>query len=152
MDKELQNKLFEKYPSIFVEKDLPVSKSCMGRGIETGNGWYDIIDDLCGTLLWIEKKSGIKMVAKQVKRKFAALRFYLPCDSEIDKGNCDKADFERWMLIATTFLDGYERSSSHTCEYCGCYIEEKIVDALTGWHYAACKECYLKNKKKEDEL
>lgn len=50
MKAELQNKLFEKYPKIFAQKDLPATQTAMCWGITCGDGWYDIIDTLCETI------------------------------------------------------------------------------------------------------
>jgi len=50
VNKELQNKLFEKYPKIFGQKDLPMTQTAMCWGISCGDGWYNIIDNLCGHL------------------------------------------------------------------------------------------------------
>ena len=47
MKAELQKKLFEKYPEIFVQKDYTIQQSAMPFGIECGDGWYNIIDTLC---------------------------------------------------------------------------------------------------------
>ena len=47
MNQELQKKLFEKYPEIFVQKDYTIQQSAMPFGIECGDGWYNIIDTLC---------------------------------------------------------------------------------------------------------
>ena len=47
MKKELQDKLFEKYPRIFKQKDLSSQETVMCLGITCGDGWYDIIDTLC---------------------------------------------------------------------------------------------------------
>ena len=47
MRKELEDKLFNKYPEIFKQKDLPARETCMCWGITCGDGWYDIIDNLC---------------------------------------------------------------------------------------------------------
>ena len=40
------NKLYEKYPKIFGEKDLPASQTCMCWGISVGDGWYWLIDNI----------------------------------------------------------------------------------------------------------
>lgn len=50
MKEELQKKLFEKYPKIFGQKDLPMTQTAMCWGISCGDGWYDIIDTLCAHL------------------------------------------------------------------------------------------------------
>ena len=50
MKEELQKKLYEKYPLTFADKDKSAQESCMYWGIDTGDGWYDLIDDLCSKL------------------------------------------------------------------------------------------------------
>jgi hypothetical protein len=47
MNSELQNKLYEKYPQLFVNKDKTPMQSTMCFGIECGEGWYDILSSLC---------------------------------------------------------------------------------------------------------
>ena len=47
MNRDLQQKLFDKYPKIFQDRELGVSQSCMAWGPEVGDGWYSIIDLLC---------------------------------------------------------------------------------------------------------
>ena len=50
MKPELQNQLYAKYPAIFRDKDLPMSQTCMCWGIETGDGYYGVLDHLCYAL------------------------------------------------------------------------------------------------------
>ena len=58
MKAELQKQLYEKYPKIFRQKDLPMNQTCMCWGIEVGEGWYNIIDTLCGLIQWhIDQKN-----------------------------------------------------------------------------------------------
>jgi hypothetical protein len=105
MKQELQEKLFSKYPKIFGDRTKPMTETCMCWGIETGCGWYDLIDTLCESLTYtyttsIEvdeedgKRLGIKpyksevgdsyyftveppqVIATQVKEKYGTLRFY----------------------------------------------------------------------------
>lgn len=52
MKQELQQKLFDKYPKLFRQKDLSMNETCMCWGIETGDGWYSLIDSLCSHLQW----------------------------------------------------------------------------------------------------
>ena len=52
MKKELQDKLYEKYPKLFGQKDLSMRYTAMCWGIETGNGWYNIIDNACRIIQW----------------------------------------------------------------------------------------------------
>ena len=47
MDKNFQEKLFDKYPKIFRQKDLSMKETAMCWGISCGPGWYNILDCLC---------------------------------------------------------------------------------------------------------
>ena len=47
MNQRLQDKLYEKYPKIFGQKDLDMMQTAMCWGIDCGDGWYNIIDTLC---------------------------------------------------------------------------------------------------------
>ncbi len=50
MNKELDEKLCEKYPLIFRDRHADPSKTCMYWGFACGEGWYNIIDNLCGCI------------------------------------------------------------------------------------------------------
>ena len=50
MNDENTKRLYQKYPKIFVEKDLPMTQSCMAFGVACGDGWYTILDTLCGAI------------------------------------------------------------------------------------------------------
>ena len=50
MKAELQEKLFAAYPNIFAQKDLDMTKTAMCWGVSCGDGWYDLIDELCGNI------------------------------------------------------------------------------------------------------
>ena len=113
MSPELQNKLYSKYPKIFVDKDKSMQESCMCWGIETPDSWYDIIDTLCHALTYtystsldIDKEDAehlnIKpirfrdedsyiysvecpqVIAEQVKEKYGTLRFYFRLENNDD--------------------------------------------------------------------
>lgn len=92
MKDELQNKLFDRYPAIFAECSLPDNESAMCRGIEVGDGWFDLIDALCARLQWATDHDGApQVVATQVKEKFGRLRFYRYEASEQQVGMIDLA-------------------------------------------------------------
>jgi hypothetical protein len=113
MNQELQEKLYNKYPKIFVDKDKSMQESCMCWGIETPDDWYNIIDTLCHALTYtyttylnIDKEDaehlGIKptryrdednyiysvecpqVIAEQVKEKYGTLRFYYRLEYSAD--------------------------------------------------------------------
>lgn len=47
MNKELDEKLCEKYPLIFRDRNGDMRETCMCWGFEHGDGWYNIIDLMC---------------------------------------------------------------------------------------------------------
>jgi len=104
---ELQNKLFEKYPKIFRQKDLPKTETCMCWGIACPDKWYDLIDALCKQIqMYVNQqrkalnrtKSLIsindypQVEATQVKIKFGGLRFYHDHHSEYVRGLVSMAE------------------------------------------------------------
>ena len=94
MNEKLTKQLFDKYPLIFQNKDLPDSKSRICDGFRCDDGWYDLIDILCATLevpktfvnqipCWADdypheyfRFFWPQVVAFQVKEKLARLVFY----------------------------------------------------------------------------
>jgi len=123
MNQELQNELFEKYPEIFAEKDLDMSVTCMCWGIETGDGWYKLLDSLCANLDHSMRNGHPQVVATQVKEKFGDLRFYV-----------DNADeYQRGMITLA------ETMSECTCETCGAIGTMKADPR--GWVSTLCDDC-----------
>lgn len=137
MNSELQQKLFEKYPEIFRQKDLDKTVSAMCWGISCGDGWYDLIDCLCWQIKnrvenvnRRKKEDEEKLIceAVQVKEKFGGLCFYTYGGDE--------------------FIDGVislaETLSYQTCSDCGKPSEKN--DEHRGWIYTRCKECKDKHQ------
>ena len=113
MDKQLQEKLFEKYPKIFKQRHLPNTETSMCYGIQCPDNWYDLIDTLCACIQQyiqfkdneidkeIEKFKGslyprefkrIICQATQVKTKFNMLRFYVTGRDDYIKGLIQMAE------------------------------------------------------------
>ena len=110
MKDELQKQLFDKYPDLFKEKDLPPSQSNMCFGFECDGGWYNLIDTLCSliqneqTYRLNQKDSNYSPVrVNQVKEKFGMLTIYY-------RGGDDYTD--GIFRMAQTM-------SACTCEVCG---------------------------------
>jgi hypothetical protein len=130
MTKELQNKLFEKYPELFVQKGLSPSESPMAWGITCGDGWYDIIDTLCHRIVSYTKNKSKHLTSEannvgeivvevvQVKEKFGTLRFYI---SEGDD-------------VIYELINFAEEMSAVTCEVCG----SPGVMRNRGWMQTLC--------------
>ena len=142
MNQELTNKLFEKYPKIFRQKDLSMKETCMCWGIECGDGWYMLIDKLCSNLQWNTDQNNHKyddgkdsypqIEAVQVKEKFGGLRFYV-------QGSIDKQDGVIWFA---------ESLSYEICEKCG---STDNVSQTKGWITTFCKKCMDENTKRRGE-
>jgi hypothetical protein len=129
MKPELQKKLYDKYPEIFAQKDLPMDRTCMCWGIAVGDGWYDIIDNLCDNIMKIQKEKNLKPIeAAQVKEKFGGLRFYVnTCDNDIDN-----------------VIREAEDASYKTCEECGATEE---IGSTKGYILTLCKSCAKEGKR-----
>jgi hypothetical protein len=140
MKQELQDKLFEKYPRIFAQKDLSMQETCMCWGITAGDGWYNILDVLCyniqfyldqknaeGEFKHLKKylKDDYKVIpqleAVQVKEKFGGLRFYADGGDEFVSG-----------LIRMA-----EAIAFQTCEECGAIGSQNTE----GWIHTLCNCC-----------
>ena len=109
MRDDLDRQLCEKYPKIFADRHASMIETAMCWGFEHGDGWYQIIDSLCGNIQnhidWQEKmgKSVPQVVATQVKEKFGTLRFYYDGGDDYISGLVSMA--ESWSALA--------------CEECG---------------------------------
>ena len=104
-------------------------ESCMAWGIECGDGWYWLINELCKMLQWdIDNNEQPQIVAAQVKEKFGGLRFYI--NSGTDK---------QYAMINFA-----ESMSYGICEICG---TTENVGQTEGWISSLCKKCAEKNEK-----
>ena len=129
MKVELQNKLFEKYPKIFRQKDLPMNETCMCWGVDTGDGWYNVIDVLCHQIQWHldhnlrddQEHEQARVEATQVKEKYGTLRFYYNGGDEFINGLV-------WMA---------EAMSGRTCEECAA----PGTSNNDGWIHTLCEPC-----------
>jgi len=120
MKEKLSNKLREKYPNLYQNYGGDPRKTCMAWGVECGDGWYQLIDELSAKL------EPLGVVAAQVKEKFGGLRFYLETGSD-----------EAWDLVSKA-----EEQSLKTCERCG----EKGRPRGGGWIKTLCDECEEKDR------
>ena len=137
MKKELQDCLFEKYPLIFIQKSLTPQETAMCRGIACNDGWYNLLDVLCGNIqnhlqnLNRGKVADQQLVceAVQVKEKYGGLRFYITGGDDYIKG-----------LIGMT-----ESMSYKTCSVCG---NKSNPSKGRGWIYTLCSHCKKKKYEK----
>ncbi len=107
MDKRLDKLLVESFPILYGNRNKSVTQSCMGWGFDVDDGWFLIIWELSKRLEEINntelKEAEFKIVANQVKEKFATLRFYTSYATE-----------DAYYLIHEA-----EALTAITCETCG---------------------------------
>lgn len=116
MKKELDEALCAKYPKIFVNRYGDMKETLMCWGFDVGDGWYQILDSLCGQIQhytdwnndnyakgYKQYKQVPQVIATQVKEKFGGLRFYYDGGDDHISGMVRMA--ESW--------------AANTCETCG---------------------------------
>jgi len=131
MRTELDMRLCEKYPKIFADRGADMRSTAMCWGFECGDGWYWLIDQLCGLLQGrIDANPHLNIpqpIAVQIKEKFGGLRFYVTTADEQTYGMIDFA----------------EHLSNSICEECGTTID---VGRTNGWIMTICKPCFDKSE------
>lgn len=134
---ELDTYLVIKYPKIFIDRNKSPKESLMAFGFEHDNGWFWILDNLCGSIqnhidnmndYSINNKTIPQVIASQVKEKFGVLNFYYSGGDDIIDG---------MVFLA-------ENLSSKTCEICGTM---KNVGKTSGWVVTCCEDCYKTNNR-----
>jgi len=120
MKKELDDALCAKYPKIFADRHKSMQETCMCWGFDCGDGWYDLIDNLCSLIQnYVDWSKCEQVVAEQVKEKFGGLRFYY-------RGGDDYIDGA--VAIA-------DRLSFTICDVCG----NKGTSNKDGWIATRCE-------------
>lgn len=121
MKLELDTKLCNDFPELFVNRYRDPKTTAMCWGFDCGDGWYDLIHNLCNDIVVHCVATGQKPpVVQQVKEKFGMLRFYI-----------DMGDDYIWDLISAA-----EKKSATVCDTCG-----KKGKIRTGsWIYVSCEE------------
>jgi hypothetical protein len=124
MNEKLDEQLCARYPKIFVNRHADMTITAMCWGISCGDGWYNILDQLCHNIQshtnWQNRETAqvAQVVATQVKEKFGGLRFYYDGGDDYIQG-----------LTAMA-----ESMSEVTCETCGAPGKQRGG----GWVYTAC--------------
>lgn len=121
MKQELSSRFYERWPKWFNRETPPVRGGFWG--LECGDGWFDLLWELCEKLEPIVQDLDFQV--QQVKEKFSGLRFYCTHSglSEIEQ------------LIAEA-----EDKSYKTCENCG----KEGKPQRGGWIKVLCEECVAK--------
>ncbi len=159
MRKELDEQLCAKYPLIFRNRNAPMTQTAMCWGFDCGDGWYNIIDVLCGLLSsqynhekeryenlvewksnpgtypWVGGKPITDEEIAQAKARMEEEAEKVPVAAQVKEKfgglrfYVDRASDKHYAYI--TFA---ESMSYHTCEECG--AEGKYYGI--GWHRTLC--------------
>jgi hypothetical protein len=158
MREELDKKLVEKYPLIFRDRYKPMNETAMCWGFSHGDGWYNIIDTLCGLLYskYNQAKEryeyraevgvggvlyGTKTVTQEdideAKAKMEEEAEKVPVAAQVK----EKFGGLRFYVDHATdehynYINFAESMSYRTCETCGA----PGTYYPFGWHHVACDE------------
>lgn len=151
MTPELENKLYQRFPNLFVERSLPMTQTCMCWGIGTGNGWFQILWNLCEKL---EKFKGLRFT--QVKEKFRGLRVYYNYEPRPYRlGRVQrifvrglnaraKRKLNRRYKTIDYLIGEAEEMAFKICQYCGNGLELEKDEEEGYWTVKACRKCKVK--------
>ena len=130
MNQENTKYLLERYSKIFRQSKLDATQTCMCWGFDCGDGWFTILNCLCGTLQsYIDRHAVTQIEAIQVKEKFGTLRFYVQGGDE----------------ITDSIIEYAEILSSQTCEHCG---STEGVKQTKGYVVTLCRKCMKEHKRR----
>lgn len=156
MNKKNTEYLFNTFPEFFKNRD-DMHKSLMWFGFECGDGWFNLIKELCENIKkWFEThesrhyyddnyekyevKKGIQpsFSVQQVKEKFGGLRFYI--------GSAPQAIHDIIHIA--------EQNSYYICEHCGDDIRNRVYNDgkyhgyyrdMLPWVLTLCDSCLKKH-------
>lgn len=120
---EWQLKIFKKYPSLFENVGKSPMESCMSFGLECGEGWAIILDNLFNCLSHLPRRyvklkepddnkthgeyGPVKVVLDQVKEKWGTLRVYYHIeDHEPNPERFDETSRKEYIDWKSDYIDG----------------------------------------------
>lgn len=132
MNEENTRRIFEDFPFLFKHKEN-LRASLMGFGFECGDGWFDLIYNLCKDIgkeyRKMDENARETFYVQQVKEKFAGLRFYTS-----HLGNEKISDL----------IEEAENKSYKICELCGNEtgsVHTSSPSGVGGWYRTLCEKC-----------
>jgi hypothetical protein len=142
MTPKLEKQLLKKYPKIFKQHKLPMTQTCMCWGLEVGDGWFWLLDNLCAELQFQADKNGYPQVeATQVKEKYGTLRFYYTFANSEKTYPQEKYSYLDGMISLAEYL------TYSICEQCGATNNVKQTE---GWIVTLCEKCMKERNDKKD--
>jgi hypothetical protein len=135
MNSILQNHLIKKYHIFFdyLKKDKSDMMLPIYFGFECGDGWYNILDALMGSIKQYQEYKKIETIKiNQIKEKFGTLSFYYSGGDDYIHGLVSMAS----------------SMSAITCEDCGTTDGVGVTERR--WIHICCKDCFDKNDRLQD--
>jgi hypothetical protein len=117
MNPYLTQILLDKYPKLFSNQQF--------WGFECGDGWYDILDYLCGSISQYTYDAD-DLYVDQIKEKFGKLRFYLSREDDVMHGMVSMAEHMSGQICETCGERGQLRTGSWLVTLCDKHHEERI--------------------------
>ena len=169
MNSELETKLQKDFPFMQQNPVKNERNTYKHWGCECGDGWYDLIHELCQSISDSYERDGkpVDIVVLQIKQKFATLRFYY----EFKDSKCPIQAFDflgdgkslRYSPgVVTTdestaklrkdiaeIVHSYEKKSAAVCEMCGSHGQRKNVSQY--YVRTLCDSCYDEYLKKVEK-
>lgn len=143
MRAELDRQLIQDFPFMMPYRTYE-SNPYNWYGTECGDGWYELIHDLCQAITerYEQDRKSVDLVVTQVKQKCAELRFYY----EYENDSTDEATSQLRNDIAD-IVSACEDKSWDICEYCGAASE---LREWNDWYLTLCDSCWKKYLEKKD--
>ena len=108
MRQELDAALCAKYPKMFVNRNKSMQETCMCWGFDHGDGWYNIIDQLCnsiqGHIDWKEKQRNYAIAYNDMMLQ-ARARNWAPFEEYYKHYNEKAREEERVKILQLNFRD-----------------------------------------------
>ena len=131
MNEENTRKLFTDFDRLFRGRTEPQTQSRMYEGISCGNGWFDLVCQLCVQISEHARNAGLDPKAFQVKEKIGSLCFHLHGGDE----------------MTDLFRSEASKRSRVICDGCGGTGTTQA--SKYGWYRTACPDCREKSAKKQ---
>jgi hypothetical protein len=126
MDKNLELQLVKEFPQLFTDYYSSPIHSNMCFGCECGNGWYDLLHELCRKIMLYNPPQDLKFT--QVKEKYGLLVVYVN-------------SYPMWL---ESLVEWAEIESASICEECG--STENAETRGNHWLKTLCLKCHEKEQ------
>ena len=158
METKLEKYFYEKYPDLFINESKSMKETCMCWGIETGNGWMLLLDNLFWyiqnyiknqheTVKWQqtyndnklkENPDAINNTPEYLKEKVPPIHFD-QIKSKFGSLRVYYTGGDRNIDEAIRFSENLSR---YICEECGTF--DLTVGSSEGWITTLCEKCAIK--------